>query len=753
MLDLSKLLRANILKIKPFVYSMLILLALVACGGSGGPSTNTLSGTAATGAPIAGASIEVYNASGLKVATATTDSSGKYTTSALVGDGPYVVKGSSGSTELYSVQYSDDGSVVNLTPMSNLVATLLSPTGNASNLVSELGEDISILSTTRINDKKTIVKTIVSPVATAIGVSSDFDVINTAMDADGTGLDHVLDTVHISITHDSSTTSAIQVLYKTADGTSSSPQVITFSNTDSASNVILSVNGISYSSGDILDPEVMKKVLVWIKRDNDCNKIPATERWSGSVGSKVILSSTCKKLFYNNDSNTFKFNGYGAEAVFSILFGNRTSTSDVSTEAEYVYSTAQGDVLIKFKATLYNGDGTTFERFVFFNLTPDPNNNYELRAKGNGYDYEATVNSSNYIRYFPYSPGYDFTYSGYTIDIPTIGTRGFGSNAIIPYASSVKSAEVTPPCFSADTTSSNYSDPRCQKTYLYNTGLPQLSVCVSKPNNLSDAVGKCAASPLKIFRSHFFNPTTGNTAVPVDKSNLGRTRPAQYEGSGFVDYGPVNGQLTDAQIKNLPMIGTYKVQLTLADGSLPPVQIVPFYGRPKTHAEVIQAKALNLFPAFTTNFISSLFRSISDCPNGYGSCIFDTYKNVFPVNWNTAHDALIPVTFNAAWTGLAQWIQMVGIKVDMANSANNSRFEIRRNLSTTDTDRVISCVATGSVDPCYNNSTEFLSWLNSGYLSVFTYMEIGNYFSDFGIHITSYGFWNFEDDGLNPFMI
>jgi hypothetical protein len=142
----------------------LALLTLAACGGGGGgSSSNTLSGTAATGAPLSGASIEVDNSLGIKVATATADSSGKYTSSALLGEGPYVIKATSGTTELYSVQSSADGSVVNVTPLSNLVATLLSPTGNAGNLVTEFGANKTLLSSTGINDKKTIVKSMQHP--------------------------------------------------------------------------------------------------------------------------------------------------------------------------------------------------------------------------------------------------------------------------------------------------------------------------------------------------------------------------------------------------------------------------------------------------------------------------------------------------------------------------------------------------------------------------------------------------------------
>ena len=195
----------------------LALLTLAACGGGGGggSTSNTLSGTVATGAPMVGATVEVYSA-GIKVGTATTDSSGKYTTTAFLAEGPYVIKAVGGDTALFSVQLSADGTSVNVTPLTNLVSTLLSPTGDASKLATEIASDKAIADTSKISDKKALVKKIVMPVADAINLGSDFDVINTKMDADGTGLDQILDNVKITIANDASA-STIQVMYKVAD--------------------------------------------------------------------------------------------------------------------------------------------------------------------------------------------------------------------------------------------------------------------------------------------------------------------------------------------------------------------------------------------------------------------------------------------------------------------------------------------------------------------------------------------------------
>jgi hypothetical protein len=581
-------------------------------------------------------------------------------------------------------------------------------------------------------------------VATAIGLT-DFDVINTAMVADGTGLDQVLDTVHVAITHDDSTASSIQVVYKTANG-ESSPQTITFSSSDTRSNVIASVNGVTYTSGDIFDSKQMQKIQVWIKQVNNCHKLAPTERWSGTTGSKTVLSSVCKKMFYKDDQSLFKSNGAGVEAAFEGVFSNKTWTTNVLSEAEYVYSTKDGEVLVKAKANALNEDGTTFARFYFFNLSPDLNNNNELRSRGNGYDYEVHVSNVNNIRYYPYSSGYDFTFSGYGFDIPTQG-----NNSGNTYTSPVQKAEVT--------------SPNGDVTHLYNVssrGRAWLSVCVSKPSSNDDAEQKCADSPYKVINAKFFNRDTNLPEVPPDKDTLlKRTRPSEYAHSGFVDYGATNGQLTNSQIKNLPALGTYTVKLTLMNGE-PRDLKVPFYGRPKTHEEMIKSQAAGLFPSFKTSFLAGLFRSVTNVlAPSQTAADFNVYKNVFPLKVadNNGFDVL--KYFDASWTGLAQWIYLSGATEDWTKvgtlvdgitvkAPTSTPFGMRTDLSPTESSKKIYCSNSSTYPHCDSSGT--FRWFHNSYFgNIFYYMEIGNYFSDFGVNITAYGFTNFEDSGANPY--
>jgi hypothetical protein len=696
-------------------------LVLVGCGG-GRTTSSTLSGTVATGAPMVGATVEVYSA-GLKVGTATTDSTGKYTTTALLGEGPYVIKAVGGDTALFSVQVSADGTSVNVTPLTNLVSTLLSPTGDASKLATEIASDKAIADTSKISDKKALVKKIVMPVADAINLGSDFDVINTKMDADGTGLDQILDNVKITIANDASA-STIQVMYKVAD-MDAEPQIITFSNSDAGSNVIASVNGVQYSSGDIFDKSLTPKLMTWVKRGNECNKLPVAERWTGEIGSKVLQSSICKKLFYNDDPNGIVVNGgLTAEQLFIGTYSSTKYTEDTMLEPEYVYSTAQGEVLVKVKSKYFNEDGSSYFRNYFFNLTPDQNNNNELRFKGNNSKFEATVNSVNYIRYFPYTKGYDNTYSGYEFDIPTTGTRSQVGLPSIPYKDAngnpinVKSAVVTAP--------------NGLVTYLKNTGLAQLVAC----RNATDTV--CSASSRRIVRSTFFNPATGNPEVPPDVNTaLNRTRPAQYITAGFLDFDTNFGQMSDQDIRKLPMMGTFKFELTMSDNSTT-TQRVPFFGRPKTHKEILKTKKAGSLPSFTTAFLESIV------PDDY-----DNF-NVLPVK--SKSEPTIPAPFKFTWDGIAQFIYMSGFTSDWSTSSppTLASFEMRTDLAPDERSKTITCLKYSGADPCFNNSTEYnFNQNDSRKYTIFSYMEIGNYFSDFGVNFSAYGFWDVKNDALN----
>lgn len=119
-----------------------VSLILTACGGgssSGTGSSSTLSGTAATGASLSGAIVNVYDSRGSLVATAITDTDGKYDVdvgSQYIAPFTIEVYGNSadGATKLYSLAPSTG--TANINQVTNAIAVSMSSDGNPASLIS-----------------------------------------------------------------------------------------------------------------------------------------------------------------------------------------------------------------------------------------------------------------------------------------------------------------------------------------------------------------------------------------------------------------------------------------------------------------------------------------------------------------------------------------------------------------------------------------------------------------------------------------
>jgi hypothetical protein len=599
---------------------------------------------------------------------------------------------------------------------------LASPTGNPDNLVTEIAGDKTILSSSAINTKKDIVKEVVSPVSKVLGL--DFDVINTAMKADGTGIDQVLDTVKVNYTPSASGTTTIQVSY-ISGAVGSTPQTITFS----SNNNIVSVNGVTFTNGDLFDTTLTKDIQAWVARTNRCIKTPVAERWKLlQSGVKEFIAEDCKKLWWNNDHTQVFLTGYRAQDIFENEFGDKTFTEDALTEAEYVYTTAKDEIIVKGNAKVYKDDGVTpYQRYYFINLKRDPDSK-ELKIYGNKYTYQATVASNNYIRYSPYSPGYDTTYSGFAFDIPTQGTRGNHLLQSISYNGiNVVSAIVTAPDGS--------------KTYLADRGRDNLSICSKVVNEAcTGTAADYINGGLQIIRSDFFDSANDKiTSAPTFVNAPTATKPSQIK---FLTLGNLP-QMTDAQVQNIPMLGTFKVDIKLSNGITLPTQFIPNFGRPKTHSEMMVAKANGTFPTLTKASLLSLWQSTDTTGK------IDPYKYIYPFlkDKEGIFDPSGVGKINLAWDGLAQWVRGEGFVDTLSNTfiTNNS------NVKTTQKELTLACsYLTDKTNErqCLNSQKSefaFDSYDKSGKYAILYYLELGNYFSDFGSNITTYNFYAIEN--------
>ncbi|MBV8247104.1 MAG: hypothetical protein JO200_01500 [Comamonas sp.] len=170
--------------------------ALVACGGGGGgeqPKTSTLkiSGTAATGAAMAGAAINVLCAAGSATANAGPD--GSYTASIPDGALPCVLSASSGGTTLHSIlggSGQTSSATANITPLSELLIAQFAGS-NPQAFFAAFG------ASTQVNpsDIAAAQTALLQALATAgIDTSAAGDIVGGALQAgSGAGYDRVLD--------------------------------------------------------------------------------------------------------------------------------------------------------------------------------------------------------------------------------------------------------------------------------------------------------------------------------------------------------------------------------------------------------------------------------------------------------------------------------------------------------------------------------------------------------------------------------
>lgn len=228
-------------------FSLFVLVALLFQGCGGGSASSTpaptpvnMSGTAATGAAVAGATITVKDAAGASK-TATTGADGKYTIDVAGMTAPFLVKVDlPGGTALYSV--GGAAGIVNIHPFTNLIiktwydvqgktmdAAFSNPAGNPPP------------STTEIKVITIVVKEIVQKWLVDKGLDpATFDLISTPFDANGSGFDGVLDLSSIAsngmitIT-DGTTTQTTTVTPNTTDGSASVATTTTSGGTTSSS--------------------------------------------------------------------------------------------------------------------------------------------------------------------------------------------------------------------------------------------------------------------------------------------------------------------------------------------------------------------------------------------------------------------------------------------------------------------------------------------------------------------------------------
>ena len=183
------------------------LLVLFGCADGGIIGTGKrLSGTAATGAPIANADVIVKSQSGERLQIQT-DGSGEYALDEIELDGPFISRVSAtDGTFLYSIAFlaDQDEEVSNIHPLSDLIVRNWAAR-NGIDLDALIGNELPldvIPDEDEINSVEREIINIIRFALLVFGSSETFDLLTTQFVADGSGFDGFLDNTRVVIDND-----------------------------------------------------------------------------------------------------------------------------------------------------------------------------------------------------------------------------------------------------------------------------------------------------------------------------------------------------------------------------------------------------------------------------------------------------------------------------------------------------------------------------------------------------------------------
>jgi hypothetical protein len=412
----------------------ILALTLAGCGGGGSSSTTTttatpttsLSGVAATGAAFTDATVAVMDSRGQSVGTGTVGADGTFNITLTAGAvAPFILTATrtsaDGATEsLVSVVPTGTGTTaaatVNISPVTNLIASRLSSSGDPTKLGAELAAGTSTVNATTVAAKVVEVQTILAPILTATGTTGT-DPLTGTFAADGTGYDRLLDSIKVTITPASATAANIEIGIKQQLAEGTDPTTIQFTSSTSAASVP-AIPPITAST--LVEAGTATLIANHLAQLNACFALPVASRVTGTTAASV-QATECKNAFFGNDPSTFKSNGnlVAQGKAFSNLFA-AGGDGLVFSQGAYEFTRGNGDIVISYKARTAAGS----ETFDTFALRKDTD--LKLKQIGNQYNYPGGVSAYHQYRQFITLSQSAFNYysTGYNMSVNNVLSAG-----------------------------------------------------------------------------------------------------------------------------------------------------------------------------------------------------------------------------------------------------------------------------------------------------------------------------------------
>jgi hypothetical protein len=626
-------------------------LVLAGCWGGGGGETATgvdISGVAAVGAPLGGADIEIVDKDGNVVASKKANEDGSYTlTIAATAKPPFVASARKGDVLLFSPIAEARKGTINITPITNLLAAQLSPTGDPAALAGQIKSGRADVSARQV---QAVVKALVEalrPLLVNAGAES-VDPLTGAFSANGTGIDKVLNSLNISI-NKTETGSNITITVKAAVADGDQPPEIKFASGETPPTLPSSV-----ATATLPEDNVDQLVAAYVSKLEACYALPLAQRVSGTGGPSAIIASTCRETFFGNDPATYKQNGstVGNTAAFGSLW-NDGATGVKFTETKVEALNADGKVLIIFKSTSTAG-GVSYSR------TWLKKDGTALKAFGNQFAYQFQVRPWAETRTLLNMPNYSYWATGF--DLNTNAAQGPFDRVIV-------------------------TSPNGRTTTLKPNGALSYLAVVRNPGPSEVKTGTAVVR----LAGRYMNAAT--TGSPRDLSNI-----ANGEGV-FWASNPAGSAIdwTEDEIKSINVAGRWKADFYLASapGTIAATQYYTTSSRPLTVAELQQRSWAQL----TTAAASELVAGTSSA--GYFQMAEGERVDLSADGnldfWSVPTGAT-PPTF-------AQVQGSYPIPVVPPSTVNSARFNDSTNMSSVARKVIISCSSQGAGDTHCSTST------------------------------------------------
>ncbi|MDZ7858759.1 Ig-like domain-containing protein [Sphaerotilus sp.] len=415
------------------------VLALAACGGGGGGSSGTtetalapspspaqavttavtLSGTVATGAALVGATLTVTDATGAEVGRIDSiGADGQFSVTLSTGaQAPFVLVAKRDDVTLVSVQDLPSSGTVNVTPITTLVASRLSPSGDPTQLGKEIATRAVTVDTAAVNRKVEEVRAMLKPVLDATGTTSD-DLLRGRFDADGRGHDKLLDSLKITITPDSASSANIQITVRQQRAEGEEPAEIRFNSAAATAAPVLP----AVERASLVEDGTSPLIADLMTRLSACYALPVAERVSSTATSatgSAITAPACTGLFVDNNPTGYLHSGLrvGTSGAFGGIF-RAGATGVVFSRGSYEFSRENGDLVVGFTTTNPTTQAVD-SGILVVRKTDDDTGRATLRLIGNQYAYDGGVSAYHQQRHFITlnQSGLDYDSIGYTLNV------------------------------------------------------------------------------------------------------------------------------------------------------------------------------------------------------------------------------------------------------------------------------------------------------------------------------------------------